>query len=373
MWCKSVVVAIALYVFGIPLSFGVERTVLVLQALTGPGAFVGSPVAEGMKYAADELNARNFLGGDRINVIVVDTASTRAQAMAAISRHAGDSSVLAVLGPTTAVEAIPSAALANEIKIPMMSTTSATGVLRSGPWSFISAQPAEVTMPLLGDFALNRVKVRNCAMIHLSDNEAYVDTARLFRAHAEPRGMKFPDFTGIKTADSDFSAVATRVVAAKPDCVLLFVPAPTAANLAIQLKQAGLDPKVRFLGHTSLASSSLIKVGGAAVEGIMFNADWSPSGSTPLARNFIESYRKAKGVEPDNWNALGHSYMVIMATAIKSAGSDPDRDKVRAALTKSKDIPVVAGNGRYSFDSERVPHYGAQFLVVKDGAFTGVQ
>ena len=55
-----------------------DRKIVILQALTGGAAFVGVPASEGMKFAAEELNARNFLGGDKIVVEVADSASARA-------------------------------------------------------------------------------------------------------------------------------------------------------------------------------------------------------------------------------------------------------------------------------------------------------
>jgi ABC-type branched-subunit amino acid transport system substrate-binding protein len=93
-------------------------------------------------------------------------------------------------------------------------------------------------MPQLGDYAIDVAKVKSCATVRFTDNEAYVDLERIFVEHTEKRGMKIVDRSGIKQADSDFSTVATRIVAAKPDCVMLFTLGPSAANLAIQLKQA---------------------------------------------------------------------------------------------------------------------------------------
>lgn len=350
-----------------------DRTIVVLQALTGGAAFVGVPAVEGMKYAAEQFNAQGLLGADKLNVVVVDSATDRGQAMAAVTRYANDPNVLAILGPTTAPESIPSAAIANELKIPMMAMTNALAVVKAGPWSFISAQPGDVTMPLLGDYVINNLKAKSCASINFADNEAYVDLARLFRAHTEPKGLKFVESIGIKGTDTDFSAVSTRIVAAKPDCVVFFTLGPVAANLMIQLRQAGLDPKTRFVGQTGIASPQLIKIGGAAVEGVVFNSDWTPGGYSPESKAFADGYKKSRGTEADNWAALGYSYMSVMAHAVKAAGPNPTREKVRDALTKTKDVPVMAGSGKYSFDESRIPRYGSSFLTVKNGQFVGVQ
>jgi branched-chain amino acid transport system substrate-binding protein len=321
-----------------------------------------------MKFAAEELNAKGFLGADKIVLEIADSASARPQAMAAVTRYAADPSVLFILGPTTAPEAIPSAGVANDAKIGMKAMTNAVALLNAGPWGFISAQPPVITMPQLGDYAIDVAKVKNCATIRFTDNEAYVDLERIFVEHTEKRGMKIVDRSGIKQADSDFSTVATRIVAAKPDCVMLFTLGPSAANLAIQLKQAGLPPSVKLIGQTGLSSPQLVQIGGAAVEGLVFNSDWTPGGTTPAAQAFAAAYKAKTGKDADNWAALGYSYMTVVATAIKAAGPNPTRESVRDALAKTKDVPVVIGTGRYSYVN-RIPTYGSVFLMVKDGKF----
>ena len=345
-----------------------DRKIVILQALTGVAAFVGVPASEGMKFAADDLNAKNFLGGDKIVYEVADSASARAQAMAAVTRYAADPNVLFILGPTTAVESIPSAGVANDAKIGMKAMTNAVSLLNAGPWGFISAQPPSITMPQLGDYAIDVAKVKSCATIRFADNEAYVDLEKLFVEHTQKRGMTFVDRTGIKQADSDFSTITTRIVAAKPDCVVLFTLGPTAANLAIQLKQAGLPASVKLIGQTGLSSPQLVSIGGAAVEGLVFNSDWTPGGNTPESKAFAAAYKAKTGKEADNWAALGYSYMTVVAHAHKAAGPNPTREKIRDALAKTKDVPVVVGAGKYSY-VDRIPTYGSTFLMVKDGKF----
>ncbi len=345
-----------------------DRKIIVLQAVTGVASFFGVPVTEGIKFGLDELNAKGFLGADKIVYEVVDTNSGRAQAMAAVTRYAADPNVLMILGPSTAVEGIPASDVANDAKIPMKAMTVATGVLRAGSWSFISPQPPQITMPQLADYAIDVSKVKSCATIRFADNEAYVDMEKYFVEHAEKRGMKFVDRSGIKVADSDFSAVSTRIVAAKPECIVLFTLGPSAANLIIQLKSAGLPASTKILGQTGLASPQLIQIGGTAVEGVIFNSDWTPGGSTPAGKAFSEAFKAKTGKDADSFAALGYSYVQVVGNAIKAASPNPTREKIRDALQKTKDVPVVVGTGKYSY-IDRFPSYGSVFLQVKGGKF----
>ena len=60
--------------------------------------------------------------------------------------------------------------------------------------------------------------------------------------------------------------------------------------------------------------------------------------------------------------------MTVVAHAIKAAGPNPTRELIREALSKTKDVPVVVGTGKYSY-VDRIPNYGSTFLMVKDGKF----
>jgi branched-chain amino acid transport system substrate-binding protein len=129
-----------------------------------------------------------------------------------------------------------------------------------------------------------------------------------------------------------------------------------------------LPPSVKLIGQTAMASQQLTSIGGAAVEGIVFNTDWTPGGNTPAAEAFAKAFQAKTGTEADNWSALGYSYMMVVASAFKAASPNPTREEIRAAMANTKDVPVVVGSGKFSF-VDRIPTYGTSFLMVKDGKF----
>jgi hypothetical protein len=66
---------------------------------------------------------------------------------------------------------------------------------------------------------------------------------------------------------------------------------------------------------------------------------------------------------------MGYSTALIGLNAIRAAGANPTRDKIRAELAKSSKVPVVIGDGLWTLDQVRQPSYGAAILQVKGGAF----
>lgn len=347
-----------------------DYTVVVMQSLTGSAAFVGVPAKDGMLLAADEINRNQELGaGNTLKVLVADDAGDRAQALQLFTRYARDPNVLMILGPTSGAVAMTAAHAANDLKLPMLTTTNALEVIKAGPWSNILTQPAMVTIPVLASYAADKMKAKNCTVIGISDIEAYMTMQKTFESEVKARGVRIGAVEAIKGTDSDFSALATKVASRDQDCVFISATAPQAANIIIQLRQAGLAPQTRIIGHTTLASPDFVKRGGKAVEGVYFIGDWVPGGTDEFSRAFATAFKARHNVDAEQWAATGYSGMRIAATALKAAGPVPTRDTVRAALSQTKDVQVVVGTGRYSYNDQRIPRTGMNVLVVKNGQF----
>lgn len=347
-----------------------EYTVVVLQSLTGGAAFIGAPVKDGMVLAAEEINRKGEMGaGNTLKLIVADDANDRAQTLPLLARYAADPSVLLIMGPTSGALAVAAANAANDLKLPLVTTTNSTDVLKAGQWSGILTQPAGVTIPYMANYAVEKLKVKNCTVIGINDVEAYVTLQKTFESAVKARGVTIGAVEAIKGSDSDFSAVATKVAGGNQDCVFISAAAPQSANIVIQLRQAGLDPKVKVMGHNALASPAFVKSGGKAVEDVYLIGDWVPGGADEFGRAFASAYKAKYNTEADNWAAVGYGGMRVAAAALKAAGPNPTREAVRAAFSKVKDVKVVVGQGNYSLDAERVPRVGMNVLQVKNGTF----
>ncbi|SPJ26057.1 ABC transporter substrate-binding protein [Palleronia abyssalis] len=346
---------------------------VILQSLTGGAAFIGKNVADGATLAAEQLNEEGFFGeGNKLVFSVEDDATDRTQTLSLITRLAADPDVLMIMGPTSGSVALAGANVANEREFPVMTTTNSMEVLENGPWSFIMTQPASVTMPFIADYTSETLGVETCAVIGVKDNEAYVALQRMYEDLITEAGVDIVSNDGVALADSDFSALATKVASANQDCVFVGTPAAQGANIILQLKQAGLDPSTAILGHNAFASPTFIEKGGAAVEGVYLIGAWVPGGGDDaFSQEFATSFEEKMGFPADEWNAMGYSGMQVVAHAIRDAAEadNATREGVRDALGAQEDVPVVVGTHSYSFDEERVPYFGMKVLQVTDGEF----
>ncbi len=350
-----------------PVVKAAEYPVAILHAQTGALAFVGVPAAQGIRLAAEQINATHYLGDNTIRLIMADYASDKAQAITLIGRLAKQDDALLVLGPTGSIEGAALAPVANELRVPMFSTAITAEVLKAGPWSFKITAAADGLMNALARYASEKVRCKRVVTVFNRDNDGHINNARVFRDYVRGHGAEIVGEEGNLGTDSDFTALATKVSYLAPDCLFISSNGAQGANIVVQLKQGGMSDQVRLFGVASMATREYIESGGKAVEGTFMATDYNPAGTSSRNREFIEAYRKRFGTTPDNWAAVGYTTMQLAALAIRDAGPGPDRDKVRQALTTLKDIPVVLGNGQFSLDADRYPIYGASVLVVHGG------
>lgn len=362
--------SLALALIGSVAAQAAEYSVLVMHAVTGPHAFVGVPLRDGVVFAFEESNKNQELGaGNTIKIIAVDDASDRIQSISLMQRHAADPNILMVMGPTAGASAVAGANAANDLKLPILSSANTYDVLNAGPWSYILTQPPGVSMPYMVKYAVEKLKVKSCTVIGVGDVESYVALQKAFEEGVKTKGVQILSVEQIKATDSDFSAMATKIASRDQDCIFLSVPAPQGANIILQLSQAGLDPKVKIMGHVTLTSPQFVQRGGSAVENVYVMGDWIVGGWDEAGRSFARAFKAKFNTEADGWDALGYSAGRIAINAIKNSGPNPTRDSVRAALAKTKDFPVIVGRGKFTLDEQRVPRYGMNILQVRGGQF----
>ena len=340
------------------------------HALTGPYAFVGVPIKNGIVAALEDANEKRALGDTKLKIIVVDDASDKAQAISLTNQLNARDKVLMVLGPTSSIEATAAAPVANDLKVPMLTSGVSADILKAGPWSYkITASPADI-MQELGKYAVDQLKVKRALFVFNRDNDGFVVQKNVIRDTMKAAGVEIVSEEAILGSDTDFVALATKLASAKADAIFIASPAEQGANLIIQARQAGLSDTTKILAPPSMASQAFITTGGKAVEGTILVADYFAGTDTPQNKAFVELYRKKYGQAPDNWAAVGYAIGVMAVDVIKLAGPNPTRETVLAAFSKVGKVPTVLGNGTFEFGADRSPHYGAAVLLVKDGKFT---
>jgi branched-chain amino acid transport system substrate-binding protein len=365
--------ALLLATGGLAFGQGKDIPVGVFNAQTGTYAFGGVPIQNGMKQALEEANAQGLPGGNKFKIFEGDTAGDKGQTINLVNQFVKRDNVMLILGPTISGEALAGAPVANDLKVPILAIGSSPGILATGPWAFkIQATPVDI-MGFLGKLAVEKLGVSRIILLHDQSNDGYVGQKTALADYLTKAGAKIVADEKFVSSESNFLALATKMATTPTDAIFIAAPAEVTANLILQIRQAGLDSKVKFIGPSTLGSLGFIKAGGKAVEGTYVVSDYSPNNPAPMNQAFVKAYQAKYKAVPDNWAGMGYALGQVAVQAVKNAGPDPDRAKIRDELAKLNKVPMVLGNGLWSVDAGRNPSYGGVLLQVKDGNFIAVQ
>lgn len=364
----------ALAASGVP-ARAAEYPIGIMHALSGNVGFVGTTMANGAILGAEEINKNKVLGEDRIKLITEDTASDRNNAMTLVAKLATRDKVLMIIGPTSSIESLAAAPVANENGVPLYTPALSSDIFKSGPWAFKAMVGTDAYMQPVGRYVVETMKPKSVAIVFDRQNDSTVTQKNFLKADLQKAGIQITSENGILGTDTDFSVVGTKIASEKPEAVFLAAQAHVGANVMTQLKQAGLAPDTRLVGSMNLAAPTLIQLGGKAVEGLVLVGDFAPDGATnQQSRDFIEAYKARFGTPPDNFAAVGYAQMKVVASILKTLGPNATRTQVRDMLTqKVKDVEVVLGTGSYSIGENRQVQYTPALLKVDGGKFVGVK
>ena len=329
---------------------------------TGEEAIYGTSVMEGAMAAARRFNAQGGIAGKEIKVLHFDDKSdigTTTQIVKdLISQRA-----IAILAAPTGSSTFSPIHLVNDSKTIFISVGSRRHLKASGPFVFRTAVPDETATEDLIKYAITELGYVNYVLVTAADNEFSLELSSLFKkALDKHHGVikleadTYDPFTGGRNMGAVIAAIKKS-----PDTlhgVIYTGGATEAVLLAQELKKAGLT--LPLIGGEDLYSEEYLKGGEAVNETLTYTTFFADNKSTKMDE-FIKDYGKAK---PDRFAALAYDTFMLVADAIKDAGST-DTSLVREALINRKDC--VGETGKTSFTSENMPIKHPSICRIKKG------
>lgn len=353
-----------------------EIPIGVPVSLTGVYAFVGTAAVKGMQMAVDEINAGSEAGAGRtLKLIVVDDGSNTNQTITLVNRLANVDKVMAIAGPSASPTVLAVSPVVNQLQIPMLGIAVTPNVNKAGPYANRVLNSPSTLMTVLANYTLATIKPKTVMTVASRDNDGAAAQTKVIRSVLDGKVTFMPEESAMM-AETDFSALSTKIASLKPDAVMITMNDSAAANIILQAKQAGASPNLRFVANNAAASASFLRIGGKAVEGTLVGTDAFPQIRTDaLAKSFVANFQKKYNAVPDQWNAVGYTIGRIYGHALSQVKGAVTRQSINDAVIATRDFPVVLGSGKGNFSftgPEREPTYEPILIVVKDGQFTPV-
>ena len=351
----------------------------VTVAATGSAAALGVPA----RNTFTELWPKE-IAGQKLTVILLDDASDPGQATTNARRLVTEENVDVLVGSSITPSSMAVAGVALENAVPHF-TQSPVGLPPGrDKWTFMMPQKVSLMAKAVFDH-MQANKATSVGYIGFSDSWGDL-WVKEFKAIGEPMGLKMVAEERYARADTSVAGQALKLVAAKPDVVLVGASGTGAALPQIALRERGFKGTIY---HTHGAvTKDFIRIAGKSAEDVVLPsgplvvADLLPdSPQKKVAMEHLKAYEAKFGAGTIT-QFSGHAFDVLqilertVPVALKKAkpGTKEFREAMLAAIEGEKEIP--ASHGVYNFtssDHAGLDDRGRVLLTVKDGTWALVK
>jgi len=348
MKVKKLVLAPALALVLAAGSAWADITIGVSVSATGPAASLGIPEKNTFALLPQAI------GGEKVKYIVLDDATDTTLAVKNAKKLTAEDHVDVLIGSTATPPTLAILEVAFESKTPQISMAPIPPTGDKAPWIFQTPQGFGPMAGVLANY-MAAAGVKTVGFIGYADpyGEGWL---KAFRAAAEPKGMQLIAVETFQRNDTSVTGQALKLVAAKPDAILIAASGTPAVLPQATLIERGY--KGKFYQTHGIANRDFLRVGGKNVEGTIFPVgpmllaehlpDSNPSKKPAL--EYVKLYEASYGANSRSTFG-GHAYdaFLLLNRAVPEAmkkakpGTAEFRAALRDALENVKELPAVHG------------------------------
>lgn len=321
----------------------------VAEALTGGAAQYGVPIRNGVQLAADEINAKGGINGNKIVLAIEDEQGKKEEGINVFKKLIFQDKVLMIFGPTLSNSMFAAGPVANAAKTVVFGTSNtANGITDIGPYVFRNSVMESDVLPITVATATKHYKLKKVAVIYGNDDAFTKSGYDVFKKVLEDQKLPVTSTETYVKGDVDFKAQLTKIKGGNPDAVICSCLAEEAANIMLQAR--GLGIKAPFIGGNGFNSPKLFEISKLAGEGTFVGSPWSNANPAPANKAFVAAYLKKYNAEPNQFAAQGYDALYIAADALKNVKLtgelNADREALKNALPKAQ---INGATGAFKF------------------------
>jgi len=327
----------------------------VIIGMTGPGASLGIPYRNTFSILPPTL------GGLAVDWILLDDETEPTNAVRHARKLITEDRVDLLMGSTNVPTATAVTEVSAELQTPQIALTPLGGAAAKNPWVFSIPQSASIVMGAVAEH-MQANNVRRVAYIGLSDSWGDLVLGAI-QSHAQRAGITLITDERYGRLDTSVTGQVLRVLAARPDAVLVGGSGTPGALPHIALAQRGFAGPI--YNTPAVVNQDFLRVGGKAVEGAIaptgpvMVAEQLPDGNPikHVSLAFTRLYESHFGKGSRNaFAAYSYDAWLLADQAVRRAlmqGAAPGTAQFRQALRKALETSteVVGTHGVYSMSA----------------------
>ena len=353
----------------------------VIVAATGVRAGAGGPEKEGVVWAAEKINSKGGINGQKIELVIEDDEGNETNTASLARKLATVNNVSAIIGGTSIASTKVLGKTAEELKVPYLASMYGDLFINNGdrysfsPWGLYNDEYTWYYQYLLKGQGWKKKVV----ILHDATSSGQL-AAKIAKDVLGPAGIEVVA-EQYQVTDLEFASTWVKIKNARPDGVFLYggtVPAPAAIMKARMETGNG---NITVVAVPSVATKMLVDLASpAALEGLVVVGSYfafDPKTQPPAEKELFDIIAKSQGT--GNYPAVYHGVtwdaMQILAKAMETAGGD--REKIVTAIHGIKNSTLALGTHNFGPGDTMADHTSLRvkdlkILKFESGAFRQV-
>jgi branched-chain amino acid transport system substrate-binding protein len=309
--------------------------------LSGGGATVGNNWKNGIDLAIEEINTKGGLLGRKLEVTHADSQSNPGVARAQVQK-ALDNEPYVLLGPGYSGSVKVTSPLAAEAGIAQIMGGEAAELTQGGnKFLFRTSFGQQSSMPKVAKYINDELKAKSVAIVWVNNDFGKGGRDVITKEFAK-HNIKVAADISTEAGQADFAADVSKIKAAAPDAVFVYLNEEESARILKELKRQSIT--VPLVGETTLVGQKVVELAGDAANGARGHVGLTTDAPVDLVKAFREKFVKKYNYVPDHNGLKGYlAIYMVKATTEKMGKVDSKAfaDTLHGLTIKAADEPGI--------------------------------
>lgn len=343
--------------------------IALVTSKSGAFATMGADVANGIKFAVEEANAKGGIDGRRIVLAEGDDESTPDAGRRVAEKLAREGHNL-IIGPITSSISLAISQNLARWDAAFIGSISKADKLTQDACSprFVRTNHSDaMDLAMINEWA-KTLPGSNFAIL-AADYVWGQDSAKSFEAAVTAQGKKVAAKLFVPLGTKDYAPYIQQLKNANADAVWV-ADVSGAIAFTKQAADFGLIPKTPLIGH-ALLSNFIVNATGNALANVPGNVGYTPDIDTPQSKAFAAAFKARHNRLPSDTEGQAYNGAMVLLQGVKLAGSTRPLDVTKAL--RGAEVETLYGKAtvRAADNQLLIPNYIAR-VKVADGVLRPV-
>ncbi|HBE45610.1 MAG TPA: ABC transporter substrate-binding protein [Deltaproteobacteria bacterium] len=360
----SMLCIMGLILFGVSPAAAVK--VGIVLPLTGAEAKFGEIKKNSFDMAAEEINNKGGIKGEKLELIVEDDMGRPEVGRSVAEKLITKDKVVMLGGGYSSSCTYAVAGVAQQNSVPFLVSTGSADKITTSGWDYVFRlnPPVSEYAKAIESLLSEVIKPKTAVILH--ENSLFgTSGAKSFEENCQRLGIKVLLRQGYEAGGIDFKPVLIGVKQLNPDIVYMVSYIMDASLLMKQAKELKLTPKMFIGGAAGFTMPEFKKNAGVASEKVISATLWHQVLRYPGAMDYYNKYVKRFKTETEYHGAEAYAAAYVIADALKRAKSY-SRTDIKQALSET-DMMTVFGPVKFisykNFKNQnKLPTYVVQWI-----------